>query len=290
MISKGTQYLTAAGFGNIRVTAASIWKAWIMCPWLLSGAARQAIMVAFGADGAAVIKATNAYLNGIAATDQSKAQALAGFINEDPMMVCSLGLQVEGVTMPIRWLVTTNGARINPNLNTAADTEYEIMVMPTSMTQETSFIGNRTANNLIQFYGNQFRIVPNGSWTIASGVTVVANGIYTAKLTRDGFWTNGEKRLTLSATIGTGQPIWIFQACNGSSYHASPLVGGISYAKIYSSVGNREMYTFIRKIDGVDKLGMIDVLSNTFYQNAGSGAFSIDYRLPDGTPWTPPTP
>ena len=29
--------------------------------------------------------------------------ALVPFINEDPMMVCSLGLEVEGVTMPIRW-------------------------------------------------------------------------------------------------------------------------------------------------------------------------------------------
>lgn len=111
MISKGTQYLTAAGFGNIRVTAASMGKAWMIKPWLY-GATKQAIMVAFGADGAAVIKATNAYLNGIAAQGaegRSKAQALADVLNANPQnavmakyvadygdsfahMVCDLGM------------------------------------------------------------------------------------------------------------------------------------------------------------------------------------------------------
>ena len=95
MISKGTQYLSAAGFGNIRVTAASMGKAYIIGSknWLYAET-KQAILGAFGAtDGAAVIKATNAYLNALAATDRTKATALAGFINEDPMMVCSLGLE-----------------------------------------------------------------------------------------------------------------------------------------------------------------------------------------------------
>ena len=87
MISKGTQYLSAAGFGNIRVTAASMGSLDILgtvSGWL-SKAARQAILGAFGArDGAAVIAATNAYLNQLAAqgaAGKSKATALAGFIN-----------------------------------------------------------------------------------------------------------------------------------------------------------------------------------------------------------------
>ena len=72
----------------------------------LEKATTQAILAAFGqTDGKAVIKATKAYLNGIASTDPTKATALAGFINEDPMLVCSLGLEPQGVQMPIRWLV-----------------------------------------------------------------------------------------------------------------------------------------------------------------------------------------
>ena len=83
---------------------------------LLTKAAKQAILGAFGQrDGMAVINATNAYLNQLAASGQAgkdKATALAGFINEDPMMVCSLGLEVEGVTMPIRWLVGDGNTHI----------------------------------------------------------------------------------------------------------------------------------------------------------------------------------
>ena len=76
----------------------------------LKYATKAAILAAFGqTDGKAVIKATNAYLNALAATDPTKASSLAGFINEDPMLVCSLGLQPQGVTMPIRWHRMVNG-------------------------------------------------------------------------------------------------------------------------------------------------------------------------------------
>jgi len=91
MIGKGAQYLTAAGFGRYRITAASLGSLDLLgtFQWL-TAATKQAIMDAFGVDGTAVIRATNDYLNGIAASDMAKATALAGFINEDPMMVCSL--------------------------------------------------------------------------------------------------------------------------------------------------------------------------------------------------------
>ena len=95
----------------IYVGSKMVWANWLM------PATKQAIMVAFGAtDGAAVINATNAYLNALAAqgaAGKSKATALAGFINEDPMMVCSLGLEVPGVAMPIRRLQGDGKAYIN---------------------------------------------------------------------------------------------------------------------------------------------------------------------------------
>ena len=48
----------------------------------LEKATRAAILAAFGQDdGYAVLGATNAYLNALAATDPTKASALAGFIN-----------------------------------------------------------------------------------------------------------------------------------------------------------------------------------------------------------------
>lgn len=57
----------------------------------LTDAATTAILAAFGqTDGKAVIKATNAYLKALAATDKTKASALAGFINQYPMLVGGL--------------------------------------------------------------------------------------------------------------------------------------------------------------------------------------------------------
>ena len=84
MIGLGAQYLTAAGFGRYRITAASLGSNRIMPVWLF-GATKQAIMDAFGVDGAAVIRATNDYLNGIAASDRSKAQQIADFLNQHPL-------------------------------------------------------------------------------------------------------------------------------------------------------------------------------------------------------------
>ena len=98
MIGLGSQYLTAAGFGRYKITAASLGNLDLLGTlggWLTKET-KQAILGAFGDDGKAVINATNAYLNGIAASDRDKATALAGFINEDPMMVCSLISSVSG--------------------------------------------------------------------------------------------------------------------------------------------------------------------------------------------------
>ena len=92
MIGLGSQYLTAAGFGRYRITAASLGNLDLLRADWLKYATMQAILGAFGDDGWAVIKATNAYLTGIAASDRDKATALAGFINEDPIKCCEVRL------------------------------------------------------------------------------------------------------------------------------------------------------------------------------------------------------
>ena len=96
MIGLGAQYLTAAGFGRYRITAASLGNLDLLGTlggWLTK-ATKQAILGAFGDDGMAVINATNAYLNGIAASDRDKATALAGWLNtyavEDAYVVVSI--------------------------------------------------------------------------------------------------------------------------------------------------------------------------------------------------------
>ena len=92
MIAFNGQYLPAASHGNMRITAACLGGQWVIGSknWLVA-ATQQAIIAAFGAEeGIAVISRTNDYLNRIATTDPTRAQQLAMFINEDPMLVCSL--------------------------------------------------------------------------------------------------------------------------------------------------------------------------------------------------------
>ena len=130
MIIHGKQQILPPNMiiGRTQIQGACIGREVVFGSFWLSVSAQMAILGAFGqTDGKAVIKATNAYLNGIAAQGEAgkdKATALAGFINEDPMMVCSLGLEPQGVTMPIRWLVGDGAAIIDadfyPNQSTHA--------------------------------------------------------------------------------------------------------------------------------------------------------------------------
>ena len=90
MIGFNGKYLPAATHHGMRITAACLGGKWVIDGRLLKTAARQAILAAFGEEGMVVISKTNDYLNAIAATDHARAQQLADFINEDPLLVCSL--------------------------------------------------------------------------------------------------------------------------------------------------------------------------------------------------------
>jgi hypothetical protein len=163
MIGKGAQYLTAAGFGRYRITAASLGSL-DMLSWLrwLKGSAIQAIMDAFGVDGPAVIAATNDYLNGIAASDYAKATALAGFINEDPMMVCSLPLTIS-ITMPKRWLVGDGKAYIKTNIVFGSGFHTKIRLRTKNTLSSTYMIG---AHNASEPYGRNGFGVYQGQWQV----------------------------------------------------------------------------------------------------------------------------
>ena len=165
MIGLGAKYLTAAGFGRYRITAASLGSLDLLGTWhWLNGVTKQAIMAAFGVDGAAVIAATNEYLNGIAAQGQAgldKATALAGFINEDPMMVCSLGLEPQGVTMPVRWLVGDGLAIIDADFYPNQSTHVKCKADFHYGTDNPTVFGCRT--NYINQNVNAYYIADTGS-------------------------------------------------------------------------------------------------------------------------------
>ena len=114
MIGFNGTYLPAATHHGMRITAACLGGQWVIDNRYMTPATQQAILAAFGAEeGTQVIKATNDYLNAIALTDTARAQQLADFINEDPLLVCSL---VE--TSKVRWLKSDNKARIQTSVVT----------------------------------------------------------------------------------------------------------------------------------------------------------------------------
>ena len=122
MIAFNGQYLPAASHGNMRITAACLGGQWVIAPWLKT-ATQQAIIAAFGAEeGIAVIIRTNDYLPQVALTDPTRAQQLAMFINEDPLLVTSL---VE--TSKTRWLVNDGKPYIDTGFVPTKDTSIEIM-------------------------------------------------------------------------------------------------------------------------------------------------------------------
>lgn len=248
----------------------------------LEKATKAAILAAFGqTDGYAVLGATNAYLNALAATDKTKASALAGFINEDPMLVCSLGLQPQGVEIPIRWLKKTGGAYINTGWKcTASSGLYVRFTLILSVVNSDYKVLGSLNGMRVGPYSNNIRAAFDGWGTRAS---ISSNVPFTVEQ-NSGTWKCGSTTWSSSKGNASTQDTYIF-AMNGEG-GSSNTQWCSEFIAIKNGEG-REMYPFIRKIGGVDKLGMIDVLSDTFYQNAGSGAFSIDYRLPDGTPWTP---
>jgi hypothetical protein len=122
MITHNGTYLGAATHHGMPIVAATMGGKMVIRPWLLS-ATLQAIVAAFGAEGTEVIRKTNDYLNRIATTDPQRALQISGFINEDPLLVCSL---VE--TSKTRWLVGDGKAWIDTGIVPTLTTEVETTI------------------------------------------------------------------------------------------------------------------------------------------------------------------
>jgi hypothetical protein len=251
MIGKGAQYLTAAGFGRYRITAASLGSLVMLGKFWLTAATKQAIMDAFGVDGTAVIAATNEYLNGIAAQGQAgeaKATALAGFINEDPMMVCNLPIEVS-ITMPQRRLIPNSGSYIKTTVNArTAELSFDCVADLRGMSgyPATLFGVIDSYNGGSGMYGfinhgtggNAFRYGAYNSNYVASGVAnntdnVNLEGIVTASAIE--LKVNGVSKGTATKGTPDNTNIYIFGAnCRQ--------MGGY-YGGNQSRLGHLQLYT-----------------------------------------------
>ena len=252
-----------------------------------------AILAAFGqTDGKAVIKATNAYLNALAETDQNKAATLAGFINEDPMLVCSFVetgktrfIVGDGVysyidsgvdlyytnkyTISIDIIKSLNASavicgvyqHIGDDISSLRIDEFADGIKVLARSPQSYITINSMSN------GSQYSILVDTS----SGIYIDGNNVYANKLSIN--YANGIDFYAYGSR-------WINQ---GASFRSSnsKLVKFIMYE---NDIMLREMYPFIRNGEN----GMLDTITGTFYPNVNtSGSVTIGYTLPDGTPWAP---
>lgn len=258
---------------------------------------RAAILAAFGqTDGNAVIKATNAYLNALAATDPTKASALAGFINEDPMLVCSLGLQPQGVEMPIRWLVGDGKAYINTGI-VMKDLSHIFEVTcrwnGTNKDDFQSIFGFMAGGNKVprlglhQYQRNMMFGTNTTIYTNYSVDNVARDYIYNATTCDVSRRNIGSGNFSSIGNAGTNSssfstntlPIFLFARNNIG--HNNGYVGDVARFKDNDSI---ELVPF----KSATREGMVDLVNDTFYQNQGTGHFTDTYTLQDGvTPWTP---
>ncbi len=282
------------GGGAVRLTNI-IRGAQVVFGWLypdvknwLEKATKAAILAAFGQDdGYAVLGATNAYLNGIAATDPTKASALAGFINEDPMLVCSL---VD--TGKTRWLVNSAYGNyiVTPFLPDYGITYGATVIQHSAEAgKEYSVFGSRTTQTssfLLQTMDGKWRSQCFGGWTTYG--TAKLNVAYNVEFNFKGIKVDDTQIVSgnYNPSPAITDSIWLVVNNNANAPHGSYFIGG--YAEFYRKDESGEITNRLVPFQRDNKVGMLDIVSCTFYPNANtSGSFTIEYTIPDGTPWTP---
>lgn len=274
MITHNGKYLVAATHHGMPIYAATMGGKMVIGDWLLP-LTQQAIVAAFGAEGTEVIRKTNDYLNRIATTDPQLALLLAGFINEDPLLVCSL---VE--TSKTRWLVGDGKAYCNSgiigNQNITIKARAK-MLNKTSVSTYQCVFGSRTANNNREV--DVAFIYPSGYFTgfgntsqdyiAGGGVDVITD----FELSKEGAWINGTKVMNGTNNVfTTPTEIALFSRHDQGALNARPLNGAISYVEF----GGDTQAHFVPCYTKAQGSGMLDIISGTFYPNANTrGSFTI---------------
>ena len=272
MITHNGKYLSAATHHGMPIYAATMGGNWIIDRWL-HPLTQHAIVAAFGAEGTEVIRKTNDYLNLLAQTDPQRAQALAMFINEDPLLVCSL---VE--TSKTRWLVNDGVSYINtgfiPNTNSSVECMYQVI---THSGGANAILGCRNVRGQDEFMIWIYTDYITRGWG-ATGQPTVATGVNVSSPHEIGmgngwFLYDGTRSTQATGNFTGTIPCYLF-CCNtlGTPDSQRSKKAQISYA-IFG--GDTQAYFIpMQRTDGT--CGMLDIISGTFYPNANTaGSFTI---------------
>ena len=272
--------------------------------WLLP-ATMQAILAAFGQrDGMAVIKATNRYLNVLNATDQSKAQALAGFINEDPMMVCSLGLEPELTVLPKMPIRTVNGGgtgyfRTGVS-NVPCDTTRYVYKYRRTATNDQVSMGNRLSYSSKAFvFTFTWNSAGNCGWNYGngyvakSGNSIALDVMHTFDMdgTTGKVLVDGAEFLSRGVATGVtsqGQFLLIGVSWNASDTATSIGKGDFAGGEMYMQGALAHWHVPIKRNGAME---MLDVITGNLLERVGTFTEGFGYNQNgQWVTWTPATP
>jgi hypothetical protein len=275
---KGKKLSNPLHDGNVIINIYHMGKRYLQ-QWL-SPTSIAAIRLAFGEEAVQVIKLTNAYLKTIKSTDPQRALQISGFINEDPLLVCSL---VE--TSKTRWLVGDGKAWIL--LPVTFDTTNCNLLQMEAKVKTYSTTGWRVhgkgsgncryfgMNDRTMFaFGNNSDIVTNVSATPYLGKEVTYNLDFVAKRYKVEYGGNNivDVSFTPTSTSGTHNLSLFAWQNNGALGKVNK--SDIAYAT-YGFAGDQVAHFIpMQRTDGT--CGMLDIISGTFHPNANTeGSFTI---------------
>lgn len=224
---------------------------------------KQAIISTYGStDGSAAIAATNDYLDNIAGTDVAKARQIAAFINYNQQRAINWGAFLI-VYQPVEYIAATGTQYININLNASSGVNRIEHLLQFTNLSGRQLMGQNGSNGYWGINGGYYERY-SVSATRAGGLDLV---VLDNALTR--MQVNGEDT-TLSAKLQ-----W-----SGSARYQIMALGGGNFCKVnwhyfgaFAADGTPKSITApcFRNSDG--KCGLYDLVTNTFYTNAGTGVF-----------------
>ena len=237
----------------------------IVNSWISQSAINEIYSV-FGQDGGLVVNAANAYVNGISLVNRSKAIALANIIDIDPMFVCSLSLNPQGLSndMPKR--------AINIALNSEIDTGLvsdDKTILKADKVVFASYNGNR------QFGSSDFG--DQNDWRAFN-----YNGVF--------YWDCGSSRLMGSGvslnteySIEVGNNYYIVSGYRktGTTQSASSIAANVVYL-----ANGINLNDGVNVYDGTDwhrivpslqnnVVGVVDLYNMSFHAAVGTGTSTI---------------
>ena len=209
-----------------------------------------------------------------------------------------MNIQVKGDTkqgklpstyQQVEYIESTGSAYIDtgivPNTNTKIDIQFETIQRGNF---GIIFGGEETyKDNSFHLY-NSSGVFDIGFGSIATAfrtsIDYNSNIKYTLIMDKNGFDVNGATGTFPEPTISTTYSIYLFAVHRATNVTENNALKRIYYCKLYNN-GTlvRDMIPCYRVSDSV--IGMYDLVSNTFFTNAGSGTFTKGSNAP--TPDTP---